>query len=119
MGHMTVQHPFTGIIRDELEVAGLRNANQHGISRTPRAFGLPSGFRSSHNEGVTVQVNRMVVHAKVDEAHPDATAQPHDQWRGHGTQIPLKVSQFHSMLAVLGMVLFGSSAHSCSTMPTS
>jgi hypothetical protein len=32
----------------------------------------------------------MVVHPKVDEAHPDATAQPHDQWRGHGTANSVK-----------------------------
>ncbi len=36
-----------------------------------------------------------------------------------GLETPLNVSQFHSILAVFGTVLFGSTAHSCNTIPKS
>src|SRR5260370_2760650 len=85
MWHMTVQHPLSWIFRYELEVARLPNSNPYGVCRYPRRLWLPSTFRAGHNERVAVQVNRMMVHAEVDESYAHATAQPHYERRGHGT----------------------------------
>src|SRR6516162_1693757 len=63
----------------------LRCPHQHRIRRSPRGLGLSPGFRTGYYKRVAVQVDGMMVHAKIDEPYAYATAEPHDQRRDHGT----------------------------------
>src|SRR6266478_9172096 len=76
---MAVQHPVAGIIGYELDVARLRYAHEHRVSRSPCRFGLAASFSPCNYELVPMQVDRMVVHTEVDQANPYAFTVPHDQ----------------------------------------
>jgi hypothetical protein len=83
MGHVAVEHPFSGIVGHKFEVARLRNSDQHSVRRSPERLRLPPCLRPGDDKGVAVQVNRMVVHAEIDKAKPHATAKPNDERRSH------------------------------------
>ena len=66
-----------------------------------------------------MQVNRVVVHAQVDDADAHALARFTSIGVVAGPALPLKVSQLYSIAMVFGTVLLGRMAHSCSRMPKS
>src|SRR5882672_6712021 len=76
---MTVQHPVAGIVGYEFHVTRLGNSHEHRVSRSPCRFGLASSFRTCNYELVPMKVDRMVVHAEVDEADADALPVPYDE----------------------------------------
>src|SRR3989454_7557269 len=76
---MAMQHPVAGIAGHELHVAGLCDSDEDSISRTPRGLGLSSSFRAGDDKLMAVKMDRMVVHAEVDETDADALPVAHDE----------------------------------------
>src|ERR1700716_1634472 len=79
---MAVQHPVPWVAGDKLHIAGLRYTYEHRVSRSPCRLGLAASFCASHQELMTVKVDRGVVHAEVDQAKAHALAVPHNQRSG-------------------------------------
>ena len=72
MGQMAMQHPVARIIGYELDISRLRNTNQHGITWKPSSFRNPAALGSGNVERMSMQMNRMMVHAEIDQ--PDTNA---------------------------------------------
>ena len=87
---VAVQHPVAGIVGDELDIARLRNADEHSVARPPRGFGNPAAFGAGDVEGLAVQMHRMMVHAKVHEADAHAAAERHDHRRDRGAGLAVE-----------------------------
>src|SRR5713226_1472761 len=76
---MAVQHPVAGIVCDKFDVARLRHTDEHRVPWAPGRFRLSPSFCSRDYKLVAVEVDRMVVHAEVDQANPYAFTVPHNQ----------------------------------------
>src|SRR5258708_36992148 len=74
---MAVQHPVARITGYELHVTRLGYSHEHGVSRSPCRFGLATSLRSRGHDLVAVEMDRMVVHAEVDQADADSFPLPH------------------------------------------
>ena len=84
VGKVAVEHPVAGIVGDELDVAGLGDADEDGVAGPPGGFGDAAALGAGGVEGVAVDVHGVVVHAEVDEADADALALAHDERGGGG-----------------------------------
>src|SRR5579859_1290440 len=78
VGQMTMQHPVARIVGHKLEVARLSDSDENGIAGIPRRFGNASSLGSGDCECVTVQMNRVMVHAKIHESHANSVAEAND-----------------------------------------
>src|SRR2546427_6452743 len=76
---MAMEHPVAGVAGNELHIARLRHSYEYGVSRTPRGLWLSSSFRARDDKLMAVKMDRMVVHAEVDEADADALPVAHDE----------------------------------------
>src|SRR3989475_6465824 len=76
---MAMKHPVAGVVGNELHIARLRHSYEYGVSRTPRGLWLSSSFRARDDKLMAVKMDRMVVHAEVDEADADALPVAHDE----------------------------------------
>ena len=96
---MAVQHPVAGIVRDELNGAALRNADEHCVAGPPGGLRDAAAFGSGDVEGVSMEVHGVVVHAEVDEPDADALALAHDQRRRRraGFSVEQKPVELHHL----------------------
>src|SRR5437763_2038216 len=76
---MAMQHPVAGVVGNELHIARLRHSYEYGISRTPRGLRLSSSFRAGDDKLMAVKMDRMVVHAEVDETNANTLPVPHNE----------------------------------------
>ena len=87
---MTVQHPISGVVGNELHIARLRHSYEYGVSRTPRGLWLSSSFRARDDKLMAMKMDRMVVHSQIDEADADALPVPYDErsvgWTGFSVE---------------------------------
>ena len=79
MRQMTMKMPIARIVRDELNVAGLRHAHEHGVRRLDGRRTYASALRSRHRELMAMQMNWMVIHTEIDEPDADALSEFHQQ----------------------------------------
>src|SRR5260370_24164268 len=76
---MTGEHLVGGIVCDNLDITRLRETYEHGVSRAPGRLRLPPSFRSGDYKLAAVEVDRVVVHAEIDQANQHALTLPDDQ----------------------------------------
>src|SRR3989442_1064209 len=76
---MAMEHPVAGVAGNELHIARLRHSYEYGVSRAPRGLWLSSSFRARDDKLMAVKMDRMVVHAEVDETDADALPVSHDE----------------------------------------
>src|SRR5579864_6559010 len=76
---MAMEHPVAGIAGNEFHIAGLCDSNEDRVARPPRGLGLAASFRAGDDKLMAVKMDRMVVHAEVDETDADALPVPHDE----------------------------------------
>ena len=113
MRHMAVEHPVSRIVRDELDISRLRNANERCIARHPRGLRNSAAFRPRGVKRMPVQVNRVVVHSKIDQTDANPIAEPDNQRRRRGSRFAIKHQPVEFHIHLFGTVLFGSTAYSC------
>src|SRR5246127_2105667 len=85
MGKMAVDHPVAGIFGFELDDFGLRDADENRVGGIPGGFGSAAAFGAGDDELVAMEMDGVVIHAKVDEAETDAAAETRDERRGGGS----------------------------------
>src|SRR5208283_1008302 len=76
---MTMQHPRTWVVGDELNVTRLGDSDQNCVARNPSGLRYSPSLGAGHLEGVPMQMNRVVIHAKVDHTNADTISKSHDQ----------------------------------------
>ena len=74
MGKMAVEHPIADSIGYEFDIPSLSDTNKRCIASGPDRLGLPRSLPPRLPKREPVEMNRMVIHAKVDhaDAHPFA-----------------------------------------------
>src|SRR5581483_1311734 len=89
------------------DIARLSHPNQHCVFRPPARFRLTTCFGPGHKEGVSVQVNRVMVHAQV--CHPDshAAAMTNHQWRGVRACLAVEGQPVELHVCAVGYVAIG------------
>src|SRR5260370_30851038 len=87
---MAVQHPIAGIVGDKFDVARLRYTHEHRVSRAPRRLRLSSSFCARDDKLMAMKMDRMVVHAEVDQANPYTLPVPHDQGSRRGPRFAVE-----------------------------
>src|SRR5260370_29364188 len=69
---MAVEHPVADPVRHELDIASLCHANQRCVSARPDRLRLPRSLASRFPKSESAQMNRMMVHAEIDDPDTDA-----------------------------------------------
>src|SRR5260370_21619639 len=87
---MAVDHPVAGPVRHELYIASLCNANQRGVSARPDRLRLAPSLASRFPKSESMQMNRMMVHAEIDDPDTDALTVLDDQRRGCRPCLPVE-----------------------------
>ena len=64
--------PVAGIVRDELDVARLRHADEHRVLGNDRRRRDAAALGASHIKLVPVHVHRVVIHPEIHQADADA-----------------------------------------------
>ena len=85
-----MEHPVAGVVGDELDVARLGDADEHGVAGPPRGLRDAAAFGAGDVEGVAVQVHRVVIHAEVHEPDAHAAAERHDHRRDGGAGLAVE-----------------------------
>src|SRR5271170_6744385 len=80
---MAMNHPCTGILGIELYDFRLRYSDENGVGWVPGGFGCAAAFRAGDDELVAMQMDRMMIHAEIDEAKSNTAAEAHDERRSH------------------------------------
>ena len=75
---MAMQHPVAFILRNEFDIARLRYADNHRIARIPARFRNAPAFRAGDVKLMAVQMNRVMIHAEIDDANAHALALFHN-----------------------------------------
>src|SRR5579883_3450036 len=79
---MAVQHPVPDILGIEFDIARLGHTNEYCVFGSPARFRLAACFRASDVKRVSVQVDRVMVHAQIHQPDPYAAAVTNYEWRG-------------------------------------
>jgi len=108
-----VQHPVTGICSDKFDVARLRYTHEHRVSWAPCRLGLASSFRARNDKLMAMKVNRVVIHAEVDQANTHTLTVPHNQRSRRRRRSAVQGEPVDSMLMEFGTVILGRMAYSC------
>ncbi len=69
---MAVQHPVPLAVGDEFDISGLRYADECGVAASPSRFLLPRAFPSRLPESKSMKMDRMMIHAHVDDSNSHA-----------------------------------------------
>src|SRR2546430_10827349 len=79
MGKMAVEHPIAHSICHELDIPCLSHTDECRVPARPDCLRLPRSFASRLPEREAVQMNRMVIHAEVDNSDANALTVANDQ----------------------------------------
>src|SRR5687768_18572857 len=71
---VAMKHPVTHVFGIELDVPGLSDTDQDSVLSGETVDGSAARLGSGHDKLVAMQMDRMVVHADVDEPDPHALA---------------------------------------------
>ena len=81
-----MDHPRAGIFGIELDDFCLGHADEHSVGGIPGGFGGAPAFRASDDELISMEVDRMMIHAEIDEAETDAAALANDERSSRGSR---------------------------------
>src|ERR1700679_3967819 len=90
MGKMAVEHPVARAVRYELDIPGLRYADERGASPRPDRLRLARSLAPRFPKREPMQMNRMVVHAEIDDTDAHALALLNDQRRACRTSFAVQ-----------------------------
>ena len=72
---MAVDHPRAGIFRFEFHYLRLRHSDEHCVRWIPGRFRRAAAFRARDYELMSMQVNRMMIHAEIDKTQSYAATE--------------------------------------------
>ena len=104
---MAVQHPITEVFRLELDITRLRYSNQHRVFRSPPRFGLPARLCTGDEKRISVQMNRVMVHAEIHHPDPHAAAMTHHERRGVRTRLSVEGQPVELHVGGIGDIAVG------------
>src|SRR5579883_2409677 len=94
---MAMQHPVAGAVRDEFDVARLCHTDEDRVAAGPCGFRLPVSLAPCLPERKAMNVDRVVIHAHVDQ--PNANPLTHTNYEGSRCRTRLAVKcepiEFH------------------------